>query len=384
MSFVSNPENNSKTYFPKDTLRVALFISNVHDSNLKGPQKVGMTLVEELSRKAVRTLIITNSVDCKIPELKRISPFVELFIIPGEAGFSGYLRYFHSLFKKLVEFRPQIIHGNGVLSASLVSFLGKILRVPTIQTVNDVCLTTRFLKNIQINGLLFVDKILCSSNFIKEYLINRNISAEKIVVLPYGIEPIWFNLSQFPSNVENEAILFWGDANEGRGIDTLLKAIPKVLKFFPKAKFMFAIRDYDPEYYKTMQDFEKLYPIIIDSSKRHISEVVLSAGIIVLPYNITTMQPPLTLIESLIAKKAVVTTDVEANKEFIGNDLNGILVEKNNPDQLADAVMALLSNSEKREAIAINAHEFTSRQYNWDKAMEIILSLYNEAVSKGR
>lgn len=362
--------------------KVVILISDVHSRHLTGQQKIGMTLARHLSAMGLKLLIVSNAPKCKSLKVDIFHDDLELFVTPGEATPSSYLRNLGEIIRMVRRFSPEIIHGHGMRMSLLTALLGKILRRPTVQTIYDIDIFSHTPTFIKVSGLFFVDQIICSSNFIRRYLVDAKIAPEKMVVLPYGIENIWFSLDKptcqsFES--KGATVLFWGDAREDRGIDTLIESIPKILDRFPQVVFTFAIRSYIPPYRRRLKEIAREYPVeIIDHTPdQHISKVVSSADVIVLPYNTTTIQPPLTLLESLAAGKAVITTDVEANRELIGENARGVLIKPNNSDQLAGAIVSMLSNRRRREEMANVARSFVFGKYNWDEVMTKIVSLYN-------
>jgi mannosyltransferase len=250
--------------------------------------------------------------------------------------------------------------------------------VPTIQTTYDLPITSKTPKKLELGGLFFVDHVICTSEFIREYLAKVGIPTGNAVVIPYGIEDVWFPLSK-SHFVESGGIevLFFGDAKAERGTDVLLKSISKVAESHSDVHFTFAIREHEPACVERLKKLSGLYPIkILLRDNRHISEVASQGDIIVLPYLLTTMQPPLTLIEGMLLGKAVITTDVEANREFIGANQRGLLIEPSNVEALVQALDLLLSDPGKRRNLGTSASQFILEIYNWDEVVQKIFSLY--------
>jgi len=373
----------------KKVRKVLILISNVSPFHLAGQYKTGTTLARNLSKREIEVLVITNSPEHVSSCIEDKQSNLKYCIVPGDATLLTYFCHLSTLIRVAKAFNPDVIHGHGMLMTLLAASLGKILRKPVIQTLCEIgqtfsvasgsirVRTPSFIKY----GLFFVDHIICSSNFVKKFLEEAGIPSNKITVIPYGVEETWFNIDEsvIPTpNSKATTILFWGDASFDRGIDTLLEAIPRIAEHFPNARFVLSIRKYGYTYRKKIDQFMKAYQIRLLKSThyQHISEIVSSADIIVLPYNATTIYPPLTLVESLLVGGAVITTDAEANPELIGEDVRGMLVEPNNPEKLAKAITDLLSNEEKRKNMAAKAHSFIFGTYNWDNVVRRVLDIY--------
>lgn len=360
-------------------LKATIFISDIHREHLTGQQKIGMTLARNLSERGVKVLVVSNSPNVKSPETGALENDLELLVIPGEADFSSYLINVSTILRSVKEFNPDIIHGHGTSMALLVALLGRTLKKPTVQTIYDTGVgVPRLVKSL---GLLSINHIICSSDFTKEYLRNNlQVPEGKITVLPYGIEKTWVDLGRRPlPKSKTIRITFWGDAKTDRGIDTLLEAVPKLFKRVQGATLTFAVRYYDPIYMERIRQLARTYPIeVLDTSSfKHVSEAIALADVVILPYKTTPIQPPLTLVESLSAGKPVITTDVQANRELIGENVRGVLIEPRNSNQLVRAIVDLLSDEKKRREMSTRAQSFVLNRYNWDGVMKRIFKLYD-------
>ena len=359
-------------------LKIALFISNFHDYKIAGPQKVGFTLVKHLINNNVNVLVITNDIT-RQQRLVLSREKYDVLILPGDSTFVLYLRYFLLIYFTLKKYSPVIIHGHGYSSSLLTFIMGKILNISTVQTMYDLPLFSKFPKKMQLCGLFFIDYILCTSKYIKQYLSKMGIKTNKINVLPYGIEDRWFSTKM--NNVlnrEKTIVLYYGDANKERGIDIMLDAIIDVNKICSNIKYIFAIRRYADQYLNEVILRSKIINVeLIMKYENHISYLVDEADVIILPYRKTTMQPPLTLIESMLLGKIIITTDVESNKEYIGANERGILLEHNDTISFKKAMISLIKNKERYKDMGTSARLFIQKIYDWESIMTKLLTIYS-------
>ncbi len=70
------------------------------------------------------------------------------------------------------------------------------------------------------------------------------------------------------------------------------------------------------------------------------------------------------LLEAFTHGAAIISTNSEGPQEIIKADYDGIIVEKKNPQQLADAMEKLLSSSELREKLAANGLAKAKTEYS--------------------
>jgi L-malate glycosyltransferase len=108
--------------------------------------------------------------------------------------------------------------------------------------------------------------------------------------------------------------------------------------------------------------------------RAQVAELLHGCEIFVLP---SRSEPfGIVILEALACKKPVVATTVGGIPEIIENGKNGILVEPDNPDTLAEALIALLKNPALRQAIARNGQMTVHKRFcckNTGAAYEAVL-----------
>ena len=147
-------------------------------------------------------------------------------------------------------------------------------------------------------------------------------------------------------------ILTTGRISPQKGFDIIFKAIPEVLKVIPNAKFLFLIlpTDYSINEIKSYSKFIKQYPqnirIIFGVASDIFYLAHLSADVFVAlsrwePFGIIAL-------EAMSSKLPIIATKVGGFQETIIDIRNfseigtGILIERDNPSQSAEALISLL------------------------------------------
>jgi glycosyltransferase involved in cell wall biosynthesis len=72
---------------------------------------------------------------------------------------------------------------------------------------------------------------------------------------------------------------------------------------------------------------------------------------------------PLTLLEALAMQVPAVATDVDGTAEVLGGGEGGVLVPPGDPPAMAGAVMALLHDADRRQAMGRQGRELVERKY---------------------
>jgi len=137
--------------------------------------------------------------------------------------------------------------------------------------------------------------------------------------------------------------------------DIFLKALPQIAATHPDAQFVL-VGD-GPDRGEVEELAAKLPPGVrpaLAGLRTDLANVLAALDILVIPSRWESV--PKILLEAMWLEKAVVATRVGDIEEIL-DDTCGALIEPDEPQQLAQAVCALLQDDERRGQLARNAHE---------------------------
>jgi glycosyltransferase involved in cell wall biosynthesis len=100
-----------------------------------------------------------------------------------------------------------------------------------------------------------------------------------------------------------------------------------------------------------------------------------SAGIFAFP-SVCEEACPLPPIEAMASSLPVVATRDGPLSELVEDGRSGLLVERSNPQALAEAILQLLDNPDQRDAMAQAAFARASTRFSWDRIAEDLLNEY--------
>jgi len=83
----------------------------------------------------------------------------------------------------------------------------------------------------------------------------------------------------------------------------------------------------------------------------------------------------LVVVEAMAAGLPVVATDIAGNRDVVVDGINGFLVSPQKPDKLAEKILYLLKNNEKRVNMAKQSTELAKR-YDWKVVVEEYIEVY--------
>jgi len=93
----------------------------------------------------------------------------------------------------------------------------------------------------------------------------------------------------------------------------------------------------------------------------------------------------LSVLEAMSCQLAVVSTEVGFIKSYIRNGYNGLFFEKQNQYPLAKNIQRLISDTEFRKTLGVNARKTVIEQFSWDKTAKGIEEALNELLeTKGK
>jgi len=151
-------------------------------------------------------------------------------------------------------------------------------------------------------------------------------------------------------------VLTTGRISPQKGFDTIFEAVPEVLKVIPDAKFLFLIlpTDYSINEIKAYSQFVKQYPQNIRIIFGVASDIFYLAHLSADVYSALSKWEPFGImaLEAMACKIPVITTKVGGLQETMVDAVvnpktgTGILIDKDNPDQFAKALISLFKSQE--------------------------------------
>jgi glycosyltransferase involved in cell wall biosynthesis len=229
----------------------------------------------------------------------------------------------------------------------------------------------------------WVDLYISVFNKGKELLIRRDrIPENKIVVIHNGIDLDWANSIE-RSNENFPTIGMIAAFNHFKAQDVLIRAAPKILEKFPQAKFILAgCGCTEKKMSEMISNFGLNRHFSVPGFVKDTRQILSQLDIFVLATHSEGF--PVSILEAMSVGIPVVASNVGGIPELIENGTTGILVEPNNFDQLASAIIEILENQAKAKRMGEAAKERVKKYFSIEQMMAQLESIYlNLAVKKG-
>lgn len=308
-------------------------------------------------------------------------------------GFSYTVAYFLtliSLLPKVITYtkkvNPQLIVLNypSVYTGILGFFIGKLLRKPILLDFNDlIAQYTINLLNFKKSGLkakfliLFqnlitknCNKIIATTNFIKKYSHALGVKDGKIVVIPNGADPKFFNPSKYDAHclklklnlIDKKICLYCGRLDNWAGINiiTELSLIFKQKGY--RVSFLVAGAG------TKENELPKNIVMMGEAPYEEMPKILFAADIILVPFpsnEVSHAASPLKLFEGMAMQKPIVASKVSGIEEVVTHNENGILVDPDDIHEWCEAISTLLSSKPFAKKLGENARQLVKEKYNW-------------------
>ena len=103
-------------------------------------------------------------------------------------------------------------------------------------------------------------------------------------------------------------------------------------------------------------------------------KIVQESQILVVPSRIESI--PQVIKEAFFLQVPVIATNVGGIPELISNNITGLLVPPENPEEMTNAINELLSDNNTKQRLSKNAFEFINKNFSWDVLIEKYIKLY--------
>src|ERR1700691_4287594 len=221
------------------------------------------------------------------------------------------------------------------------------------------------------------------------------VPAGKIDVIAHGVPEMSFmdpNYFKDKFGTEGKSVLLtFGLLSPNKGIENVIRALPAILARHPNVTYIVSgvthphIRRREGERYREglqalAAELGVSSHLILNNrfvSAEQLVEHVGAADIYITPYRQEAQVVPGTLAIALGAGKAIVSTPYWHAKELLA-DKRGVLVPFDNPDAIAEAVVALLENDAERHAMRKRAY-LHSRGTTWQTTALAYMASFQRA-----
>ena len=237
----------------------------------------------------------------------------------------------------------------------------------------------------------FVDGVFLTSKELKGRYATGKWS--KAIYLPLGIDPTPFrevsgNKEELRARLglgNEKVVLFLGPLEERKGIYTFAEAARRIPEVCDNVVFVVATYDKegtDRQYPKNLSRLRKAISgresrFRIIEGHHDVPLLMNMADIFVLPAKEAhgTLAQPLTLLEAMVAGRAIVAANIEGVRELISDGVNGLLFEAGDSEGLSRTITTMLNDEELRERLGGRAEQDVA-DFDMDSTARRLMTIY--------
>lgn len=358
-----------------------------------GAERYLITLIEGMDQQVYDIEVITSD---KAPDrlsqaLKTLNiTQIPIAPIAGKLDFSGIVRHIACFRAR----RPHIVHFNlsNPLHGQYAMLSARMAKVPhqvaTLHLPPRSTTPTQRGRFFERQTVCRLDKLIAVCKASRQLMITHfGINSARTEAIYNGIDLNAFDreatpLSPSTFSAKDEVVLGTvGRLSKQKGYDTLLEAMPMVLKEVPNLRLVIAGEG--PEETKLKSQCERLEidkHVNFLGMRTDIPSLIGSFDVFVLPSRYESF--PITILEVMAASKPIVSTSVDGIPESVAEESTGLLVPPENPEALSQALIRLLKDNELRKQMGVSARARVEENFTLKQMVENTQAIYREILQK--
>jgi len=232
--------------------------------------------------------------------------------------------------------------------------------------------------------------VLANATPIRDALIAEDgFKPEKLRVIHNGVDIDRFQTSGderdqlFPGVGKGKLIVLVGNMHTDiKGHPWLIASAPAVVHEFPTARFVLAgDGEQRPRFEEQAAKLGLEQNFLFLGRRTDIPKILACCDVAVLPSRAEGL--PNAILEYMAAGLPTIASRVGGNAELIEDGVTGLLVPSEDSAALSDALLALLRDPGLARRMAQNGHEFTIRNFSFERLVREVDELYSELLRGG-
>ncbi|MEO8577882.1 MAG: glycosyltransferase family 4 protein [Gemmatimonadales bacterium] len=235
---------------------------------------------------------------------------------------------------------------------------------------------------------LMADSITAPSSTMKNWAEKHwKLPADSITVIPNKFTPLQGFMEQPIAAEENTEIVFFGRLNVLKGLVNATHAMKRILKEHSACRFKVIGDDGPgPDHKVRMRQWMRvqLKPYLARVEfcdglpYDRLPEAIENASIVLLPSLFESFS--YTCAEAMAAGKAVIGSRGTGMQDMIQHEINGVLIDPDEPAEIFAAIDRLLRDKDLRRSLSVAARETISNQFDDEKLTQTYLDHFRRVI----
>ncbi|MEL7588490.1 MAG: glycosyltransferase family 4 protein [Prolixibacteraceae bacterium] len=311
----------------------------------------------------------------------------------------GKLIWLVQMIKQLILFpfalkknKIDLVHQNlpfdpkGVTREFIINFWCRLMRIPVVLHVHGGVFLMNgtnngFFKRLSLSLFKHSNQVIVLSELEKEAINEHyHFPSAKVLYNSINVESYIIDEKQLTGN--KPTLLFLGRIHESKGVDDIIAAF-HLLK--SKADFRFVLCGIGPAKDRLVTSCEQLlgsdfeYNGIVSGDSK--INLIKHADFFLLPSRYGEGLP-MALLETMAAGVVPIVTDDASMKYVVQHEINGIRVNKKDPEDISRKLISIISNPMMYGAMSKNASQLIAEKFDIKEYVIQLNKIYNLALNK--
>jgi glycosyltransferase involved in cell wall biosynthesis len=237
-------------------------------------------------------------------------------------------------------------------------------------------------------------KITVDANCLKAIWMRFGIPANKVEVIPFGVDLNIFNPKVDGSEVrqalgiQSEDIVLISTRalhNHHYNVESFIQAMPSILKSCSNVKFIIKGTGPLEAHLKnlvtklSLSDYVRFVGLVPHSQ---MANYLAAADIYVSTCFVDTTS--VSLLEAMACGLAPIVTDIVGNREWITDGVNGLLFPRRSPQALAGKAIKLIKNEDLRKRFGERCFQTVKQRASWTESVSKMERVYESTIRSRR
>jgi glycosyltransferase involved in cell wall biosynthesis len=296
------------------------------------------------------------------------------------------------LMRCIKEYHVDIIHSHGFKTNVYGLLAARATGIPIVTTYHSgssawrQALRARLYRALEIRLLPRFSKIISVSEPIRDMLRQNGIAENRLACINNGLDVQSFSTATPAPEIRQvgrPVVAFVGRLVPEKGPDVFLRAARKVLLEIPGAGFIVVGSGPCRGLLESLATGLGISGRVFFAGIRDdMPSVYAAVDMVVLPSIGEGL--PMTILEALATKRAVISTPVGAIPTVVLHGETGLLVHPGDAEALAEAIVRLGTSPELAAKLGNNGHDLVDAKFSADLMSKQYLALYAEVLSTRR
>jgi glycosyltransferase involved in cell wall biosynthesis len=298
---------------------------------------------------------------------------------------------FHDFYRIIREHRIDVVHCNSQKSLMVA---GPPARLAGARVLWHAHVPSGLGRAFDVLGCFLAHMIVVNSNHVRRRFEGCPGGVRNLRVVPYGIDTERFSVTRDGSDIRREfgiagsdqVIGYVGRLEEEKGTQVLIEAVPAILGELPAARFLIAGEASDEQAEFEALAEERVRQLGIADRVRFagfrndVPDLIAAMDVVVVP----SLREAFGLVnvEVMACGRPLVATRVGGIPEVVEDGATGILVPPADSGALADAVIGLMRDPDRRRAMAEAGRRRAAALFDIRAHVSKMQALYEEMVAR--